>query len=310
VTARTVSATVARFAVFAVIAGVPTCRRLPVVLTPNAEPVTTVGNIGFVQPENVVYDSVADVYLVSNLGGGGPVKDDNGFVSRVAHDGRMLELEWISSERDSVQLYSPKGLAIRRDTLAIADLGAVHLFDRASGALLRTIPLPGLIMNDVTFGPDGSIWVTDASPGRERVPVDTTRELDAVWHVMPDGSVRAAARGLWLDRPDGVVVDGDAVLVATFGGNRIERVWDAPRKSATFRSLPAGRLDALRRVGHGSLLVTSWDAGVVWRLWEDNEPYRVIAGLTSPSGIAIDTRRHLLAVTSLHRNDMYLVPMH
>jgi len=49
---------------------------------------------------------------------------------------------------------------------------------------------------------------------------------------------------------------------------------------------------------------------VVWRLWEDNEPYRVIAGLTSPAGIAIDTRRHLLAVTSVQRNELYLVPMH
>jgi sugar lactone lactonase YvrE len=306
-TARTVLTLVAGIAGTA---GGTACRRLPVVLTPDAESVTTVANVGFVQPENIVYDSVADVYLVSNLNGGGSARDDNGFVSRVAYDGRVLELEWISGERDAVHLHSPKGLAIRGDTLAIADLGVVHLFDRRSRALLRTIPLRGLVVNDVAFGPDGSIWVTATGPARDRIPVDTTHDLDAVWHVMPDGSVRAAARGLRLDHPDGLVVDGDAVLVATFDGNRIERVWDrSGRKPATFRSLPAGRLDGLRRVGDGSLLVTSWDAGVVWRLWDDNEPYRVIAGLTSPAGIAIDTRRHLLAVTSMQRHELYLVPL-
>jgi sugar lactone lactonase YvrE len=293
------------------IVGPAACIRLPTVLTPNAEPVTTVANVGFVQPENVVYDSVADVYLVSNLGGGGSAKDDNGFVSRVAHDGRVLDLDWISGQRDGIELHSPKGLAIRGDTLAIADLGAVHLVDRRGGALLRTVPLPGPVMNDVAFGPDASIWVTGTGPTRDRMPVDTTQDLDAIWRVMPDGSVRAVARGPALERPDGLVTDGDAVLVATFGGNRIERVSAAPGKApATFRSLPAGRLDGLRRVGDGSLLVTSWDAGVVWRLWEDNEPHRVIAGLTSPTGIAIDTRRHLLAVTSMQRNELYLVPLH
>lgn len=288
------------------------CHKRPVVLTPNADGVTTVANVGFVQPENLVYDSVADVYLVSNIGGGGPARDDNGFVSRVSPDGRILTLRWIAGGRNGAELHSPKGLAIRGDTLAVADLGAVRLFDRRTGAPLRTITLPGLVMNDVAFAPDGSIWVTDTGPDRSKVPIDTTHDVDAVWHVTTDGAVHAAARGLSLDRPDGLVIDGgNAALVATFGSNRIEKVWAGVKTApATIETLPAGRLDGLRQLADGSLIVTSWDAGSVWRLWgEDDEPRRVIAGLTSPAGVAIDTRRHRLAVTSMQRNELYLVPI-
>jgi hypothetical protein len=289
------------------------CNRRPPVLTPNAESVKTVAGVGFAGPENIVYDSVADVYLVSNIGGGGPARDDNGFVSRVAADGRVLDLRWIAGDRGGVELHSPKGLAIRGDTLAVADIGAVRLFDRRSGAPLRSIALPGLVMNDVAFAPDGSLWITDTGPMRDTskaTPVDTTRDCDAVWHVRPDGSVRAAARGLWLDRPDGLVVDGRSVLVATFGANRLERVWPADgRRPSNVRELPAGRLDGLRRLADGSLLLTSWDAGAVWRLWGDDAPFRVLAGVTSPAGVAVDTRRHRLAVTSMQRNELYLLPL-
>lgn len=290
--------------------GIGACHRRAPVLTPNAEAVKTVSNVGFAGPENIVYDSVADVYLVSNIGGGGPARDNNGFISRVAADGRVLDLKWIAGGRSGVELDSPKGLAIRGDTLAVADIGAVRLFDRRSGKPLHSVALPGLVMNDVAFAPDGSLWITDTGPTRDSSPVDTTRDCDAVWHVRPDGSVHAAARGLWLDRPDGLVIDGRSVLVATFGGNRIERVWTAERRRpSNVEQLPAGRLDGLRRLADGSLLLTSWDAGVVWRLWKDDEPRRVLAGVTSPAGVAVDTRRHRLAVTSMQRNELYLLPL-
>jgi hypothetical protein len=298
-----------------VLAMATACSRPPALtpaapLTPAAAEVETVSRVGFNQPENLVYDSVADVFLVSNMGGGDTAHDDNGFISRVAPDGRILTLKWIAGGRYGAVLHAPKGLAIRGDTLAVADLGAVRLFDRRTGAPLLSITLPGLMMNDVAFAPDGSLWITDTGPSRTPAPVDTTKDLDAVWRVTRDRKVETIARGLGLGRPDGLVLDGSAALITTFGGRRIEQTPAAPPNQwTTVATLPAGRLDGLRRLPDGSLVVTSWDARMVWRLDNAHVAHPLLTGVTSPAGVAVDTRRDRLAVTSMQDNAMYLLSL-
>jgi sugar lactone lactonase YvrE len=300
----------------AAVAAAAACHRAPpvadVALTPAVLGVTTISNAGFAGPENVVYDSAADVYLVSNVNGGPAARDDNGFVSRVAPDGRVLALRWIAGGVNGAVLDAPKGLAIRGDTLAVADVGAVHFFDRRTGAPLGTVALPGLVMNDVAFTSDGTLWITDTGPNRGTggAPTDTSHDVDAVWRVLPGGRVRAAARGLALGRPDGIVLDGADALVATFGANRVERVTARGDTGwVGVATLPGGRVDGLRRLPDGALAVTSWDAGSVWRLVPGTAPRTLLTGVESPAGVAVDTRRHRLAVTSMQGNALYLLPL-
>ena len=285
------------------------CHNAPVSTTAGGNGVTTVGGVGFNQPENLVYDSAADVFLVANMGGGDAARDDNGFISRVAADGHVVALRWIAGGMNGATLDAPKGLAIRGDTLAVADIGGVHYFNRVTGAPLGSVTLPGLIMNDLAFAADGSLWITDTGPDRGKVPIDTTHDMDAVWMVAPGGAVTPVARGLALDRPDGLVIDGDGALVATFGANRIERVARGTAGATTTEMIPGGRVDGLRRLPDGSLLVTSWDAKTVWRFPSGKAPVALLTGVTSPAGVAVDTRRHRLAVTSMQDNTMYLLPL-
>ena len=71
----------------------------------------------------------------------------------------------------------------------------------------------------------------------------------------------------------------------------------------------AGRDDGLRRLDDGSLVVTSWDAKAVWHLTPDGALAPLLADVTSPAGVAVDTRRHRLAVTSVRGNALYLLPI-
>ena len=288
------------------------CHHGAVVLTPTSAGVTTLANAGFSQPENLVYDRAGDVYLVSNMGPGDPAaRDDNGYISRVSPDGKMLALKWIAGGANGATLDAPKGLAIHGDTLAVADVGAVHYFDRKTGAPLGSETLPGLVMNDLRYAPDGSIWITDTGPDRSKTPIDTTKDMDAVWRIPRGGRVQAAARGLELDRPDGIVLDGEGALVATFGSDKLERVGSGTSRNswATVTILPGDSVDGLRRGPDGSLIATSWQAQTVWKLGEGYVRTPLLTGVISPAGVAIDTKRHRLAITSMKDNTMYLLPL-
>jgi len=277
---------------------------------PGSANVRTIANVGFDEPENLVYDPVGDVYLVSNIVGGPAARDDNGFISRVSPDGQVLTLKWIAGGVNGAVLDAPKGLAIHGDTLAVADVGGVHLFDRRTGAPIATHALPGLVMNDVAWGADGTLWITDTGPDRTPTPVDTSKDLDAVWQILPGGQVRAVARGLALDRPDGLLLDDDGALVATFGANRIEHL-DArgERGQRTVLTMPGGRVDGLRRLPDGAMVVTSWDTKSVYRARPGDSLRVLLTGVTAPAGVAVDTKRGRLAVTSMQGNAMYLLPL-
>ena len=99
-----------------------------------AEPETIVVS-GFETPESVVHDSIADCYLVSNVGIGNPgALDRNGFISKVSPTGAILELDWIRHGARRVTLNGPKGLALHGDALYVADVDTLRIFDRITGA--------------------------------------------------------------------------------------------------------------------------------------------------------------------------------
>src|SRR5690242_3865752 len=64
-------------------------------------------------PESVLYDPMADVYLVSNINGDPLAKDNNGYISRVSPDGKALTVKWIAGGMNGVKLDAPKGTALR-----------------------------------------------------------------------------------------------------------------------------------------------------------------------------------------------------
>lgn len=52
----------------------------------------SIEGVGLAQPESVLYDLESGTYLVSNVSSSPFAEDGNGFISRLAPDGRVLEL--------------------------------------------------------------------------------------------------------------------------------------------------------------------------------------------------------------------------
>ena len=131
---------------------------------------------GLMGPESALHDVEADLYVVSNVNGQPGAMDGNGFISHIAPDGTIAALRWIDGEAEGVTLNAPKGMDIDGDTLYVADIDTVRLFDRVSGEPLGDWPVEGAsFLNDVAIGSDGLVYVTDtgieftdsgAQPGR------------------------------------------------------------------------------------------------------------------------------------------------
>jgi hypothetical protein len=259
----------------------------------NAGLPMTITGAGLDTPESVLYDSIADLYLVSNIGGGGdPVaRDDNGFIARLRPDGQVETLRWIDGAADSITLNAPKGLAVHGDTLFVADIDSIRSFDRSTGAPLDVRGVPGAtFLNDLAVGDDGRLYVTDSGLGAGMAPNGT----DAVYQMGANGASPLLS-GASLMNPNGITVHEGEIFMAPFGSRALMRVPTGGAPSVVVE-LPAGQLDGLVRLPDGSFLVSSWESNSVYRVRPDSTVETAAENVTSPADIGYDSRRRRLLI--------------
>jgi len=286
------------------------CSRKPPEPTAPADTARiTVADVGFATPESVLHDAVTDVYLVSNINGSPTGADGNGFISRVAPDGRVLDLRWIDGAADLVELDAPKGMAIVGDVLYVADITRVRQFNRETGRPLGTIEIPGsTFVNDIAAAPDGSLYVSDSGIAFAAGGTADTGSA-AIYRVRTNGTVEVVADGSGLQRPNGLLFEPErGLLMAPFGSSAVFSVSAAGDLTALV-TLPAGTLDGLAATGDGTLLVSSWQSGSVWAVTPATEIRELAADLPSPADIGFDARRSRLLVPLFDGDTVAIIPV-
>ncbi|HEU4698726.1 MAG TPA: hypothetical protein VFS40_06065 [Gemmatimonadales bacterium] len=315
--------------------GEPPATALRTLPRPDASGRLLVAEVGFAAPQAALYDSAQDVYFVSNANGDPAARDANGFISRVGPDGAVRDLKWIAGSRD-MPLHAPRGMALKGDTLVVADVGVVRMFDRTTGAPLQSRVVPGHALADVAVAPDGTVFVSDLGavvPTDAPAPAPTAHAAvprPASTGVRRAGAADAAsrdslepatiyrlgrydafpiARGTHLERPSGIVADRSGVIVAPFGGRTIYRIGRGGARTP-LATLPQGRLDGLLRLSDGDLVVTSWDAQAVYRVRPGGGPAEtVVRGVATPAQPGLDTRRGRLLLPLPGREALLIVPL-
>jgi hypothetical protein len=265
-----------------------------------------VRGIGLQTPESVLYDAAADVYLVANINGNPTATDDNGFISRIAPSGRVLGLKWIDGRRGNVTLNAPKGMAIVGNTLYVADITAVRMFDRRTGRQRGSIAIAGsTFLNDVAAGRDGSVYVTDSGLNPDFSPNGT----DAVYKIARNGNVTAVARGASLKGPNGVTVLRDGrVFVVTFSQTGETYSLGMGGQPENVKTMPKGQLDGVIQTRSGALLISSWAASTVYRVDRQGNVTVAVANVPSPADIGYDTRRRRVLIPIFMENRLVIVP--
>jgi outer membrane protein assembly factor BamB len=192
-------------------------------------------------PESVLFDTKNNVLYVSNINGKSDGKDGNGFISQVAPDGKIKNLEWVKG------LDAPKGLGLFKNTLYVADLTRVVLIDISTGKIQQAIDIEGAqFLNDVTVDAKGNVYISDSATGKI--------------HKLANNKAELFFESKEFGRINGLLALKDALCVADFGnGSFYNLTWD---KKLTKIGETAQGADGIVTTGKDEFLVSSWHGEV------------------------------------------------
>jgi len=257
---------------------------------------------GFYGPESVKYDADQDVWFVSNMLGYGSAKDGAGYIVRIPAGPLGPPTIFITSGRNGAVLDAPKGMTIHGDTLWVADIDVLRGFDRHTGAPLATVDFRSQhaqLLNDVTVGRDGRLYVTDSGIAMTEVGV-LHPGGDRVFAVGATGAISVVAAGAALGRPNGITSDprGSGLVVVSFDPFRSVAYRLNPndaRATLTPLGQGKGKFDGVEAMPDGRLLVSAWNDSSV-HLIGGGKDEKIIRGLWQPADIGVDTRRNRIAI--------------
>jgi hypothetical protein len=269
---------------------------VPVIVNPPVAQAVTrvvqVHNMGLKAPASVIHDTKSDTYLISNVNGSPFLADNNGFISKLHPDGRLIALQFIAGGQNQVTLNAPKGLAMAERSLYVVDLNTVRVFDADTGASKDNITVEGAqCLSDIAIAADGSLYVSDTGLKEGFQPSGS----DAIYRIDAQKKVERLAAGPHLGQPTGLRVGTEGLWVATLGSGEVFHLGKDLKISGTQRP-PTGKLVGLAALDDQSLLVSSWDCGCIYKSSQAGSFTKIIgdvAGVTDP---AYDAQRKRLLV--------------
>jgi hypothetical protein len=111
--------------------------------------------------ESAYYDAASNAVFVSSINGDIMAKDGNGYISRLALDGNVVNARWATG------LNAPKGLRSLQGTLWVTDIDEVVAIEIASGRITSRVKIDGSrMLNDLATAPDGTVYVSDSQAFR------------------------------------------------------------------------------------------------------------------------------------------------
>jgi sugar lactone lactonase YvrE len=284
------------------LANLPTSVGAPVKTerNPGQGPVITFGE-GFATPESVLYDPDEDEYLVSSINGPPVDTDNNGFITVLAPDGKVLNAKFIEGGKNGVTLHAPHGLALIAGRLYVADVDTVRVFERKSGKAIADISVAGAtFLNDLCSQADGTLLITDSGLKSGKQGLEPSGS-DAVYSYK-DGRLRPVVKNKNLGHPNGIVATARGVWVVNYGNDELWELDLKEGKKGSITRLPKGTLDGIVALPDDSLLVSSWDGKAIYRGRPGGEFKEVLSGIEAPADIGLDARRNRLLVPRFQDN--------
>jgi hypothetical protein len=254
---------------------------------------------GIATPESVLYDEANDRYLVSNINGAPGTVDDNGYITEISPEGKVVKEKFIAGGVAKVKLDAPKGTGISGGVLYVADISVVRLFDLKTGAPRGDVKIPGAtFLNDIAVAKDGRVFVSDSGIKLGASGFEPTG-TDAVY-VIDKGKLKTIAKNKDLSGPNGLLVVDKGVLTVAFNGDELYRLDEKGAKQDTTK-LTEGGLDGIIQVGD-ALYISSWKGSAIYRGTLGGKFELAYGELKGAADIGYDSKRKRLLVPRFLEN--------
>ena len=262
----------------------------------QAAPLSTQKISGLKMPESVVQATDGRVF----------VSEINGF--GVDGDGQISVIEAGQVKLFAKGLDDPKGLAIIGQSLYVADnkrilklalsgpkQGQAEVFAAASA-----FPVTPLFLNDLEADLAGNLYVSDSG--------DLKGKGGAVYQINAQGQVRLLINGQQDSRilaPNGLLMDdtGDVLMVVDFASG-ILYSYNLATKQLLDIAVGFGGGDGVVHHANGSMFVSDWKNGKVFRLDMNGEITPLAATYQSAADIALTKDEKVLMVPDMKAGEL------
>jgi DNA-binding beta-propeller fold protein YncE len=247
-------------------------------------------------PYSFVSSSSGKEYFISSVNGEPTAADNNGFITKLDANGKILNFKFVEGGADGITLHAPKGMALVEQTLYVADLDRLRAFDAVTGKPLAEI--------SVTASPSQTpVQLTDvAYDGADRLYC-SDQHGNRIYRVeLPSQKVTLLVADPALAGPAGLAVhpkSGQLIAVSWDKGKIFSITPDGVVTEIFSNGFFSGRFSNLRGVDFdrwGIMYVSDFTSGKVWRMTWDKR-FQVIAEyLPSPGDLGIDRTNNLILV--------------
>jgi DNA-binding beta-propeller fold protein YncE len=197
-------------------------------------------------PESVLYvaDNKTPYLFAALIDGQGDVVDGKGGIAKLSVKGELIDKDWIAG------LNAPKGMAIHKNLLYVADITEVVVIDIKKQKVIKKIPVAdSVFLNDVTVNADGVVYISDTR----------THKI----HRLKGDKVE-----LYLDNvasANGLKAIGTTLVV---GANQELLVIDADKNRKVIAKGFESGIDGIEMAGDNEFIVSCW-VGLVYYVHSD-----------------------------------------
>jgi DNA-binding beta-propeller fold protein YncE len=251
---------------------------------------------GLESPNSFVGDPSGKEYFISNINGEPEARDNNGFITKLNAEGKIIALKFIQGGVADVLLHAPKGMVLVGPILYIADLDQLKAFDKTSGKLIAAVSFPGsthmrVSLTDVATAPSGLLYVSD-------------EEANSIYRIDPsaDHRVDLLLHDERLAGPSGIAIHpktNHLITVSRQKGKIFDITPEGQLTELESNGFFTGRFQNLSGVDFdqwGNMYVSDITKGKIWRMTRDHR-FQVIAEyLPAPADISIDRVNNLILV--------------